>query len=641
VARHGPNPAAAGIDTSIPPEQRYDIIGRIAAGGMAEIYLSRMQHNGVEREVVLKRLMPELQNDHEFVQMFYDEATIASQLQHPNIVQIFELGELDGSLFIAMEFLRGVNLRDLLARVHASGATLPIPVACRILCHALAGLEYAHNFADKNGRKLNVVHRDVSPQNIIVTYDGVGKLVDFGVAKAEGRLHQTRAGLIKGKFAYMSPEQVSGGKVDGRSDTFALAEVFYEMLLQRHPFYAQSDMEVLRAILDKDPPHPCSIDSSFPPALGEIFMRAMKKASGDRYQNAAAMQDAIEAYLQEARTPASTSVLSRFVKELFDDRLQAEQRARDARDDDALVDALTVGHAEIAEAAPAPQAKPRRQSSSASVRVIDRDFEPNKDSGYRERVVEISRAPEPQRDPAERGAPAFLAHSGVHQDPQVSRNRFQSQVRSLFEEEDADAAPSLAKRLPEDDSGAEMPTMLGSLSQEQLQELRGNLQKKRAGRADSVKIAAATDSKVAQGPVVRRSKAEAPPSKPKQSTVTHRSQTVLGEEDAVPEKGDKLGLVFFVAGIVALVVAVGYAGWLYFSQREPTMSLIVRSTPTGAQISLDGVIMGNAPQMFENVPSSQEHIVSIELSGHKTCIRKIAPSPDVPQLAIECTLEKE
>jgi serine/threonine protein kinase len=141
--------------------------------------------------------------------MFHDEARIASQMRHPSIVQIFELGELDGSLFISMELLRGVNLRDLLARLMRRRVELPLPLAIRIACGALEALTYAHEFTDASGRLLNVVHRDVSPQNIIVTYDGGVKLVDFGVAKAEGRLHQTRAGLIKGKFAYMSPEQSS------------------------------------------------------------------------------------------------------------------------------------------------------------------------------------------------------------------------------------------------------------------------------------------------------------------------------------------------------------------------------------------------------------------------------------------------
>ena len=183
MAHVGPRPTAAGVDTSIAAEDRYEIVGRIASGGMAEIYLARMRTaNGQEREVVLKRLMPELQSDQEFVQMFYDEANIASQLRHPNVVQIYELGELDGSLFISMELLRGVNLRDLLARLHGRNSDLPMPLAVRIACSALDALDYAHAFSDRTGRRLNVVHHDVSPQNVIVTYDGTVKLVDFGVA---------------------------------------------------------------------------------------------------------------------------------------------------------------------------------------------------------------------------------------------------------------------------------------------------------------------------------------------------------------------------------------------------------------------------------------------------------------------------
>ncbi len=646
MPRYGPNPAAAGIDTSIPPEERYDILGRIAAGGMAEIYLARMSMGGNEREVVLKRLMPELQNDHEFVQMFYDEANIASQLVHPNIVTIFELGELDGSLFIAMELLRGVNLRDLLARIHARGDILPIPLAVRICSHALAALEYAHNFSDQQGRRLNVVHRDVSPQNLIITYDGVAKLVDFGVAKAEGRLHQTRAGLIKGKFAYMSPEQVSGGQVDGRSDLFALAEIFYELLLQRHPFYAPSDMEVLRAILDRDPPHPSAIDGAFPPALGEILLKAMKKAPGDRYQSAALMQDALEGFLQESRTPASTSMLSRYVKELFADRIDAERRAREAGDDDALIDALSVGHADLA-----PQNEPKPRRNSSAVHVVDRDFVPNQDSGYRERVVEISRAPSPSSDPAERGAPAFLAHSGVHHTADSTRRRFQSQVRGLFEvadEELYDDPGDQPTRLPDGgriptEDSAELPTMLGALSREQLEDLRASAaraaaRKQRPGQ--NVTVGPASESKIMAGPSVRRAqeRARQKPQPPKQS-VTHRSQTVLASEEPVRSRGDKVGLVFFVAGLVALIVAVAYAGWLYTSSRSPVLSLIVRSSPSGAQISLDGVIMGNAPQMFEGVPADQEHVVVMELPNYKTCTRRIAPT-DVGQLAIDCDLEK-
>ncbi|MBI4815842.1 MAG: serine/threonine protein kinase [Deltaproteobacteria bacterium] len=341
------NASARGFDTSIDPRQRYQIVGRIAAGGMAEIYLARTRGNAdVEREVVLKRLLPELQTNKEFVAMFRDEARIAAQLSHPGIVQIYELGELDGSLFIAMELLRGINLRDLLARAYSRKKTIPLTLIVRVACLCLEALEYAHSFSNARGKKLNVVHRDVSPQNIVVTYEGAVKLVDFGVAKAEGRLHQTAAGMVKGKFAYMAPEQITGGRVDGRADLFALAEVIYEVLLRRHPFYAPTDVQVLRAIIEKDPPHPSDFDQSFPRGLGDILMKAMEKHRDKRFKNAGEMHEALESFLLAERTPATTAMLAKYLREAFADRLEAEQYARESGDDAQLIEVLTAGQAE-------------------------------------------------------------------------------------------------------------------------------------------------------------------------------------------------------------------------------------------------------------------------------------------------------
>ncbi len=663
MALTGPNPAAAGVDPSIPPEERYEIVGRIASGGMAEIYLARMQTaNGQYRECALKRLMPELQSDQEFVQMFYDEANIASQLTHPNVVDIFELGELDGSLFISMELLRGVNLRDLLAHLHARNETIPIPIACRIACNALDALDYAHRFTDANGRRLNVVHRDVSPQNIIVTFDGTVKLVDFGVAKAEGRLHQTRAGLIKGKFAYMSPEQVSGGAVDGRSDIFALAEVFYEMLLKQHPFYAKSDMEVLRAILDKDPPHPSAIDGNFPPELGEIFVRAMRKAPGDRFGSAGQMQEAMEQFLQKNRTPATVTMLGQFLGELYGDRIEQERRARESGDEDALIDALTAGQAEAAPAPPAPE-----PSSSAHVMrdELGDDFptELPSDYGPRDRVVEVSREPQQVQDPAEAGAPAFLAHSGYSNPGTNPRDRFSSQVRGLFDDEPADA-PHHPVDMAVDDEG-EMPTMLGTLSVDEMEELRRSGQAVRNSYNPGVSVgppqpaARTSDHGISVGPVdpalrpqprvtaARMPNAQPsgyptpqpnpyPTSNPK-GVVTPRSRTVVATEP--PPKSDRLGLVFFVAGLGALVGAIAYAGWLYTSNKSTVTALELNTTPPGAVILLDGADTGaRTPRSFRNVPSDREHEIEFRLEGHAPCTRKVAPSDNTLQ-KISCDLK--
>ncbi len=662
MAHVGPRPSAAGIDTSVPAEDRYEIVGRIASGGMAEIYLARMRTaNGQEREVVLKRLLPELQSDQEFVQMFYDEANIASQLRHPNVVHIYELGELDGSLFISMELLRGVNLRDLLARLHGRNAELPMPLAVRVCCSALDALDYAHAFSDRSGRKMNVVHRDVSPQNIIVTYDGTVKLVDFGVAKAEGRLHQTRAGLIKGKFAYMSPEQVSGGKVDGRSDLFALAEVFYELLLRRHPFYAESDMEVLRAILDKDPPHPCSIDSQFPGGLGEIFMRAMRKAPGDRFSTAGEMLNALERFLQDNRTPAPTSMLGRFMTDLFADRIELERAARAHGDDDALIEAMVQGRAEELAAPPDAGQQPERRRPQV---VIDESSSADAlPRGQRDRVVEISRSPEPMRDPAEGGAPAFLAHSG-YTDPGMSRRRFSSQVRGLFDDDpatDDDGPTNLempAQQLPEEHDG-ELPTMLGTLSAEEMAELRNNAARARHDYSPGVQVKPRS-SEVSVQPVdpavhaanqARKGRVAVSPPRPQQHTparppiqqdpaqnVTPRSRTVLAEEDT--PKSDKLGLVFFVAGLGALVGAIAYAVWLWQGSQSPLVEVTLTSTPPGAKILLDGKDTGaKTPFTFKNVEGNRAHSIQFELSGHTTCVRALASTKE-PTATVDCQLDK-
>ncbi len=670
MAHVGPRPTAAGIDPTIAAEDRYEIIGRIASGGMAEIYLSRMRTaNGQEREVVLKRLLPELQSDQEFVQMFYDEANIASQLRHPNVVHIYELGELDGSLFISMELLRGVNLRDLLARLHGRDAELPMPLAVRICCSALDALDYAHAFTDRNGRHMNVVHRDVSPQNIIVTYDGTVKLVDFGVAKAEGRLHQTRAGLIKGKFAYMSPEQVSGGKVDGRSDLFALAEVFYELLLRRHPFYAESDMEVLRAILDKDPPHPCSLDGQFPSMLGEIFMRAMRKAPGDRFSSAGEMLNALERFLQENRTPAPTSMLGRFMTDLFADRIELERQARARGDDDALIEAMVQGRAE--ELVPAQPQGGQPERKSPRVVIDEKSSADALPRGQRDRVVEISRSPQPMQDPAEAGAPAFLAHSG-YTNPGTSRRRFSSQVRGLFDEEghDDDGPTNLempAQDLPGEEHAdhgdhGELPTMLGTLSAEEMAELRNNAARARHDYSPGIQVRprrsevsvqpvdpavhAANQARAPRVPIPTprppppqmQPQARPPIQHDAGQQVTPRSRTVLAED--APEKSDKLGLVFFIAGLGALVGAIAYAVWLWQGSQAPLVEVSLSTTPPGAKILLDGSDTGaKTPFTFKNLEGNRAHSIQFELDGYTTCVRALAVTSQ-PTASVDCKLDK-
>src|SRR5262245_18293462 len=211
------------------PFGNYRLVRRIARGGMAEVFLARhLGMEGFERRVAIKRILPHLSEAEEFKSMFLDEARLAAQLTHPNIVHIYDFGRVDEYYFIGMEFVDGVDLGRLIR--HARNRPVPFEFAARIFSDVCSGLHYAHNAVDGEGRPLGLVHRDVTPQNVLVTYDGVVKLVDFGIAKAAWQAGRTRPGVVKGKFAYMSPEQVEGRRLDGRSDVFSAGICLYELI---------------------------------------------------------------------------------------------------------------------------------------------------------------------------------------------------------------------------------------------------------------------------------------------------------------------------------------------------------------------------------------------------------------------------
>lgn len=329
------------LDTRGPPEERYEILGRLTAGAMGQIYLARAQlANGRRTEVALKRIKPELQKEEGFVQMFYDEARIASKVQHPNIIGLLELGELDGSIFYSMELVPGQNLADVLRHLTVRGERMPLAVVLDIVAPILDALEYAHGFADERGEPLRLVHRDVSPHNILIGFDGAVKLLDFGVTKAEGQLHKTQPGMVKGKLGYMAPEQIRSDPVDGRTDLFALGVVMFEAALFRHPFYGKTDPEVITSIMRNEPPHPRSIDPSFPEMLSEVLMKALAKEPGDRFVDATMMRRALVDFVEATNGAVSRDRLRRFMAAQFPDRIAALKEARRSGDAKLLVRAL-------------------------------------------------------------------------------------------------------------------------------------------------------------------------------------------------------------------------------------------------------------------------------------------------------------
>src|SRR5262245_21934690 len=217
---------------------KYVLVRRLATGGMADIYLARQSGvEGFQKPCVIKRILPQLADDQQFVSMFLDEARIAALLTHPNIVQIFDLGKQDGSYFLAMEHIHGEDLTRILDAERQRGRTaLPENIAIRIIAQVAEGLDYAHHAVDEDGLALGIVHRDVSPPNVIVSYAGSVKIVDFGIAKAVVKHSRTEVGVIKGKVPYMSPEQVQGLELDKRSDIFSLGALLYELSTGQKPF---------------------------------------------------------------------------------------------------------------------------------------------------------------------------------------------------------------------------------------------------------------------------------------------------------------------------------------------------------------------------------------------------------------------
>ncbi|HEX4622281.1 MAG TPA: serine/threonine-protein kinase, partial [Myxococcaceae bacterium] len=306
----------------------YQLLKRLATGGMAQIFLARQSGpEGFEKLLVVKRILPHLAENEEFIQMFLDEARIAARLNHSNIVQIFNLGELDDTYFIAMEYIHGEDLRRISRKTQARAADMPLPLVCRIIMEACSGLDYAHKLTDSDGQPLGIVHRDISPQNLLVTFEGGVKIVDFGIAKAADQATVTRSGVLKGKYAYMSPEQATGQPLDGRSDIFALGIVLYEMITGQRLFKRSSDLQTLSAAIACDVTPPSEVSERCPPDLDPVVMMALAKEPEDRYQEALHLQLALEKWLLKNQLPSSSALLSQFLSEVYAERLAREAQA--------------------------------------------------------------------------------------------------------------------------------------------------------------------------------------------------------------------------------------------------------------------------------------------------------------------------
>ena len=319
-------------DASLPPRLgRYDVRAKIGEGGMATVYLGRLagppgHEHQFERVVALKVIKEEFCRHPEFVTMFLDEAKIISRLSHPNCVQVIELGNEGDRLFIAMELLVGQSLWEIWDACRTRNVRLRYDLAAWIGARVAEGLHHAHEVRDAQGQPQMLVHRDVNASNIIVTYDGHVKVIDFGLAKAKGRAYKTAGGVVKGKLAYLSPEQVAGHPVDRRADVFALGTTLWELVVDRRLFKTKDDAETLKRVYAADVPDPTTLVDGFPPALWHVLQRALARDPAHRYATAAEFARALDEFGRSEGRAVDAMALTQVMRELF-----AEEAARDQR----------------------------------------------------------------------------------------------------------------------------------------------------------------------------------------------------------------------------------------------------------------------------------------------------------------------
>jgi serine/threonine protein kinase len=330
---------------------RYTLVKKLATGGMAEIWLARQRGlAGFNRFVVIKKILSHLSEQETFVRMFLDEARTSAQLNHPNVVQIYDLGRESDSYYIAMEFIAGENLAAIAWRGMKRGRPLSPQFAARIIADTCKALHYAHHLRGSDGQALEIVHRDISPQNILVTYEGEVKVVDFGIAKAATKSEHTKTGMLKGKFSYMSPEQCLGTPVDMRSDIFALGILLYELCTGKRLFKHESELMILEMITKRTVVPPSQVAPGISSRLEEVIMTALEKPVERRYQTSQDMQIALEEYLREEQRAATNADIASYMRGLFEDKIEEKRLLREAASRDDFESAFTEDEEETEQA---------------------------------------------------------------------------------------------------------------------------------------------------------------------------------------------------------------------------------------------------------------------------------------------------
>ncbi len=309
-------------------QNTYRVTERLESGGMAEVFRGESTSlAGFKRQVAIKRVLPHLASNEKFIRMFLDEARLSARLTHANIVQVFDIGHVENTYFIVMEFIDGVNLKAVVEYVRTHKKPFPLPLAVHIMIKVCEGLQYAHEATDTDNKNLNIVHRDISPPNVLISKKGEVKIVDFGLAKAAHSVEKTEPGVVKGKFSYLAPETAMGEEADPQADLFAVGIMLWELLAGRKLFQGDTDYQTVKMVQQAVVPPIRTINASVPEELDKILRKALAKNKADRYRTSEQMSEELAEFLLLHRLKATASDLSKLVVDVMNDRAATARHA--------------------------------------------------------------------------------------------------------------------------------------------------------------------------------------------------------------------------------------------------------------------------------------------------------------------------
>ncbi|MGB0678312.1 MAG: protein kinase domain-containing protein [Polyangiales bacterium] len=596
------------------PFGKYLLLDRLAVGGMAEVYLARaFGVAGFARFLAIKRILPNMAEDRDFITMFIDEAKIAGHLNHANIAPIFELGKIGSAHYIAMEYVWGKDLLQIINRLRKLRRRMLPQMVAWVASRICAGLSYAHSKQDRQGRQLNLIHRDVSPQNILVSYEGEVKLIDFGIAKAASRSTQTEAGVLKGKFGYMSPEQVRGREVDHRSDIFALGTCMYEMLTCDRLFLGDSDLSTLEKVRMAAVPPPSQIVPHVSPAMDHIVLKALAREPDDRYATAAELQEDLQAFGTRQAHPFGTTELAEWMRSAFDQEIATEQGRLRQFAKVPGPEALAAREEEVA---------PPRLSMLGATQAAD-IMQPAL-AATKEMDADLASSPAAAKAPVPSPGLCFDDHTEVVEQAEMTQDAT-AVVASPFDVQQEQRLSQIGSVL--DESETEIffsafdtpPPMPPARVQAMLPEPPApNQQPPAALQATPSGPPLPTES----SPKTRAATPTGGTGAASRSSEHRRSQTA--PVMALPALTGRLWRGGWL--ILALACACALAGAALatrYAARQQTSTLEVRTVPAiGATVEIDGIPRGRAPLRMAGLTPG-ERMISVHADGYHQAVRRV------------------